>query len=55
MTTHGSVLPEVALLLMLPGVVPRKCLYTGKVSFSACLAENPGALKITGFYARKRA
>jgi len=27
--------------------VSRKYLYTGKLSFSACLAENPGALKIT--------
>jgi hypothetical protein len=33
-------------------VVSRKYLYTGKLSFSACRAENPGALKITGFFAR---
>jgi len=34
-------------------VVPRKYLDAGKLSFSACLAENPGALKIENprFYA----
>ena len=33
---------------------PVKYLHTGKLSFSACLAENPGALKLEnlGFYAR---
>ena len=35
-------------------VVSRKYLYTGKLPFSACLAENPGVLKIENprFYAR---
>ena len=35
-------------------VVSRKYLYTRKLSFSACLAENPGVLKIENprFYAR---
>jgi hypothetical protein len=28
-------------------VVPRKYLSTSKLSFSACLAENPGSLKLT--------
>jgi hypothetical protein len=35
-------------------VVFRKYVYTGKLSFSACLAENPGVLNIENprFYAR---
>jgi hypothetical protein len=36
-------------------VAPRKYLYTSKLSFSACLAENPRLVKIEnpGFSARK--
>ncbi len=35
-----------------PLVLSRKYLIRVKLSFSTCVAENPGALKIAGFYAR---
>ena len=33
-------------------MLSRKYVIGVKLSFSACVAQNPGALKIAGFYAR---